>query len=100
MWDIREGWQGAAEYVAEGPELYDLWQDPQERYNIFMNNWTEKTWMIGPIGQKAVALLSTYQEFPNRPIQTVTLGAAEFYTSDAIVQQQVKKLIHSMVGNK
>ena len=65
-----------------------------------MNSWTEKTWMIGPIGQKALGLLATYKKYPNRPIQTVTLGAAEFYAGDAIVQEQVRKLIHSMAGNK
>ena len=26
------------------PQVFDLWQDPQERYDIFMNNYTERTW--------------------------------------------------------
>ena len=100
VWDIREGWQGAAEYVAEGPELYDLWQDPQERFDIFMTNWTEKTWMAGPMGQKALGLLATYKKYPNRPVQTLALGAPEFYADDAAVQAQLQKVIHSMAGNK
>ena len=100
VWDIREGWQGAAEYVAEGPELYDLWQDPQERFDIFMTNWTEKTWMAGPMGQKAMELLATYKKYPNRPVQTLALGAPEFYADDAAVQAQLQKVIHSMAGNK
>ena len=27
------------------PQVFDLCQDPQERYDIFMNNFTETTWM-------------------------------------------------------
>jgi len=100
VWNMRPGWRGEAEYAAEAPELFDLWQDPQERYDIFMTHWTEKTWMMGPIGQKAMALLATYKQFPNRPLQTLAIGAPEFYADDAGVQAQVQKLIHSMVGGK
>jgi hypothetical protein len=100
VWNTREGWRGAASYAAEAPALFDLWQDPQERYDIFMTSWTEKTWMIGPIGQKAMELLATYKKYPNRPVQTLALGAAEFYADDAIVQEQLRKVIHSMAGNK
>ena len=28
------------------PQVFDLWQDPQERYDIFMNNFTERTWTL------------------------------------------------------
>ena len=100
VWNLRQGWRGAADYAAEAPRLFDLWQDPQERYDIFMTNWTEKTWMMGPIGQKSMDLLTTYKKYPNRPIQTLTLGAAEFYADDAVVQAQLHKVIHSMAGNK
>jgi len=37
--------EGAEKYVATVPQVFDLWQDPQERYDIFMNNFTERTWM-------------------------------------------------------
>jgi len=33
------------------PSIYDLWQDPQERYDIVMNNYTESTWTMPVIGQ-------------------------------------------------
>jgi hypothetical protein len=65
-----------------------------------MTSWTEKTWMMGPIGQKAMELLATYKKYPNRPVQTVALGAAEFYADDAIVQAQLQKVIYSMAGDK
>ena len=42
--DTNLGWKGAEKYVATVPQVFDLWQDPQERYDIFMNNFTERTW--------------------------------------------------------
>ena len=33
-------------YVATVPQIFDLWPDPQERYDIFMNNYTEHTWTL------------------------------------------------------
>ena len=74
VWNTRDGWRGAASYAAEVPALFDLWQDPQERFDIFMTNWTEKTWMAGPMGQKAMELLATYKKYPNRPVQTWRWG--------------------------
>jgi arylsulfatase A-like enzyme len=49
--DSNLGWKGAESYVAVVPQLFDLWQDPQERYDIFMNNYTERTWMLVTIGE-------------------------------------------------
>jgi arylsulfatase len=46
-------WAGRAlaeKYVATVPQIFDLWQDPQERYDLFMNNFTERTWMAVPNG--------------------------------------------------
>ena len=40
-------------YIATVPQVFDLWADPQERYDIFMNNFTESTWM-GPLRRYAV----------------------------------------------
>ena len=45
--DSNLGWKGAEAYVATVPQVFDLWQDPQERYDIFMNNYTEHTWVAG-----------------------------------------------------
>ena len=44
--DTNLGWKGAEKYVATVPQVFDLWQDPQERYDIFMNNYTERTWTM------------------------------------------------------
>ena len=44
--DTNLGWKGAEKYVATVPQIFDLWADPQERYDIFMNNFTEHTWTM------------------------------------------------------
>ena len=41
-----------AEYTNIVPELFDLWQDPGERYDIFMTNWAEKTWQAPQMGPR------------------------------------------------
>ena len=38
--------EGRRKYVATVPQVFDLWEDPQERYDIFMNNFTERTWVM------------------------------------------------------
>jgi hypothetical protein len=45
--DTNLGWKGASKYVATVPQVFDLWQDPQERYDVFMNNYTERTMDAG-----------------------------------------------------
>ena len=49
--DSNLGWKGAEKYVATVPQIFDLWQDPQERYDIFMSNFTERTWTMVPISE-------------------------------------------------
>ena len=44
--DTNLGWKGPEKYVATAPQIFDLWQDPQERYDLFMTNWTERTWTM------------------------------------------------------
>jgi arylsulfatase len=64
------GWRGDETYVATVPAIYNIWQDPQERYDLFMNSYTEKTWTL-PIFNKATQeLMKTYVEYPPRPLQS------------------------------
>jgi hypothetical protein len=58
-------------YVATVPQIFDLWQDPQERYDIFMNNYTERTWTMVPIGQELTELMKTYVKYPPRKLQSM-----------------------------
>jgi arylsulfatase A-like enzyme len=68
--DTNLGWKGAQSYVATVPQVFDLWQDPQERYDIFMNNYTERTWTMVTISDSIKNLMETYIKFPPRKLQS------------------------------
>ena len=68
--DSNLGWKGASKYVATVPQVFDLWQDPQERYDIFMNNFTERTWMGVVMGEELKKLMATYVTHPPRKLQS------------------------------
>ncbi len=67
--DSNLGWKGAEKYVAGVPQVFDLWQDPQERYDIFMNNYTERTWALVSINQVVTEKMKTYLKYPPRKMQ-------------------------------
>jgi arylsulfatase len=68
--DSNLGWKGAEAYVATVPQVFDLWQDPQERYDIFMNNYTERTWVMITISDAIKELMKTYVKYPPRKLQS------------------------------
>lgn len=68
--DTNLGWKGPASYVATVPQVFDLWQDPQERYDIFMNNYTERTWTMVTISAAIKELMMTYVKYPPRKLQS------------------------------
>lgn len=70
--DSNLGWKGPESYVATVPQVFDLWQDPQERYDIFMNNYTERTWTLVTISQAIEKKMKTYIEYPPRKLQSAT----------------------------
>ncbi len=70
--DSNLGWKGPESYVATVPQVFDLWQDPQERYDIFMNNYTERTWTLVTIMQAVEAKVKTYIEYPPRKPQSAS----------------------------
>ena len=69
--DTNLGWKGAEKYVAIVPQVFDLWQDPQERYDIFMNNYTERTWTLVTISEAIKGLMKTYAQYPPRKMQSM-----------------------------
>ncbi len=75
------GWKGAEKYVATVPQVFDLWQDPQERYDIFMNNYTERTWTMVTISAAIKDLMKTYVKYPPRKLQS------EVYTGPITITQ-------------
>ena len=80
--DSNLGWKGPEKYVATVPQVFDLWQDPQERYDIFMNNFTERTWMGVVMGEELKKLMATYVKYPPRKLQSMTLHRARSRISD------------------
>jgi arylsulfatase len=68
--DTNLGWKGPEQYVATVPQVFDLWQDPQERYDIFMNNDTERTWALVTINEAIRNLMKTYVQYPPRKLQS------------------------------
>ena len=68
--DTNLGWKGPEKYVATVPQVFDLWQDPQERYDIFMNNYTERTWTLVTINEAITNLMKTYLKYPPRKLQS------------------------------
>jgi len=68
--DSNLGWKGAEKYVATVPQIFDLLADPQERYDLFMNNFTETTWLGPVMGEVAGALMKTYVQYPPRKLQS------------------------------
>ncbi len=82
--DTNLGWKGAEKYVATIPQIFDLWQDPQERYDIFMNNYTEHTWTMIPINNAAQNLMKTYLKYPPRKMQSMV------YTGPITISQYEK----------
>jgi arylsulfatase A-like enzyme len=70
--DTNLGWKGPEKYVATVPQVFDLWQDPQERYDIFMTNWTERTWMAVVMGEELKKLMASYVKYPIRKPQSLT----------------------------
>jgi arylsulfatase len=69
--DSNLGWKGAEKYVATAPQIFDLWADPQERYDILMNSFTERTWMMVTIGTEIQDLMKTYVKYPPRKMQSL-----------------------------
>ena len=79
--DANLGWKGPDKYVATVPQVFDLWQDPQERYDIFMNNYTERTWTLVTFNAAIKELMKTYVEYPPRKLQS------EVYTGPVTISQ-------------
>ena len=70
--DSNLGRKSADKHVASVPQVFDLWADPQERYDIFMTNFTERTWAVITINEEVQKLVKTYAKYPPRPLQSET----------------------------
>jgi arylsulfatase A-like enzyme len=82
--DSNLGWTGPEKYVATTPQIFDLWQDPQERYDLFMNNYTERTWTLVTFNEAVRDLMKTYIQYPPRKLQS------EVYTGPITISNYQK----------
>jgi arylsulfatase len=92
--DTNLGWKGAQKYVATAPQVFDLWQDPQERHDTFMNNFTERTWVMITISEDIKKLMQTYVQYPPRKLQSATYTGPltiSNYQKFEWVREQLKK---------
>ena len=62
-------------------ELFDLLQDPQERYDLFMTNWTEHTWTAITFNDAIGTLMKTYVQYPPRKLQSESYAGPITITS-------------------
>jgi arylsulfatase A-like enzyme len=93
--DSNLGWKGPDKYVATVPQVFDLWSDPQERYDIFMNNYTERTWTLVTINDEVKELMKTYLEYPPRKLQS------EVYTGPITISNYQKfKWVREQLGKE
>ena len=70
--DNTTGWRGPDKYVATVPRLYDLQADPGEHYDIFMTNWTEKSWTMPIFDDVLKRVLQSYIKYPPREPQSLS----------------------------
>ena len=68
--DSNLGWKGPTKMFAIVPQVFDLWQDPQERYDLFMNNYTERTWTMVTFGDAIKQIMGSYLKYPPRKLQS------------------------------
>lgn len=73
--DTNLGWKGPTKYIATVPQIFDLLSDPQERYDLFMTTFTEKTWTLPIFNVAMDDLMKTFDEFPPRVLQSETFSA-------------------------
>jgi len=66
------GWRGPDKYSATVPQLYNLWEDPMERYDIFMTTGRENTWALPFFGEELQTVAQSYQDYPPRALQSDT----------------------------
>ncbi|HTS51951.1 MAG TPA: sulfatase-like hydrolase/transferase, partial [Burkholderiales bacterium] len=93
--DSNLGWKGPDKYVATVPQVFDLWQDPQERYDIFMNNYTERTWTLVTINQAIRDLMKTYVQYPPRKLQS-----EGYFGPITLTQYQRFQFLRDMLKNE
>lgn len=64
------GWRGPEKYSATVPQVFNLWEDPMERYDVFMTTGRENTWTMPTFNVVMEDAIKSYIEYPPRPLQS------------------------------
>ncbi len=52
------GWKGPDKYIAVNPQVFDLWADSQERYDMVLNtNYQKFEWIREQLQKEGVNIL-------------------------------------------
>jgi len=97
--DSNLGWKGASNYVATVPQIFDLWADPQERYDLFMNNFTEKTWFLPTVQNILKDFVKTYEKYPPSPLQS-QMYPGPTTINDYIMMKSVQEKLRATTSGK
>jgi arylsulfatase A-like enzyme len=105
--DSNLGWKGEEKYVATAPQIFDLWADPQERYDILMNGFTESTWVAPIMGEEIERVMKTFVQYPPRKLQSETYSGPITISNwqkfewlrDQLKRDGIKLTIPGMSGN-
>jgi len=92
--DSNLGWEGPEKYVATTPQIFDILADPQERYDILMNGFTEHTWMAPVMGKEIERVMKTFIEYPPRKMQSETYSGPitiSAYEKFSWLREQLKR---------
>jgi len=86
------GWRGPDKYIATVPAIYNLWEDPQERYDVFMTTGRENTWTMPSFGEEMKKVIGTFKQYPPRPLQSETFSGEMTIDRFRIIQKLVPEL--------
>lgn len=93
--ETHTGWRGPEKYVATAPQLFDLQQDPGEHYDMFMTNWTEKTWTMVMFNDVLKKVMESYVKYPPRSIQSASYSG-EIKNSQYQIIERLKSRLNEL----
>ena len=74
------------------PAIYNLWEDPQERYDVFMTTGRENTWTLPSFGEEMKKVITSFKQYPPRPLQSETFSGEMTIDRFRIIQKLVPEL--------
>ncbi len=86
------GWRGPSKYSATVPQIFNLWEDPMERYDVFMTTGRENTWAMPFFGEELASVLKSYEQYPPRKMQSETYSGPMTISRFRFIEQVAPQL--------